>query len=46
VAGTPRSCRDRLEAYVKAGLQEIVLSLTGPIEHRGLALALAAEFMH
>ncbi len=44
VAGTPRACRDRLDRYVKAGLREIVLSVTGSPDHRGLALALAHEY--
>lgn len=44
VAGTPRACRDRIEAYVKAGICEPVLSITGPLAHRALALDLARDF--
>ncbi len=44
VAGTRAACRARLEAYVKAGIREPVLLITGSAAHRVLALALAHEF--
>jgi 5,10-methylenetetrahydromethanopterin reductase len=44
IAGTPQQARARLESFVAAGLREPVLSITGSLEHRSLALALAREF--
>ena len=44
LAGTPAACRRRLEAYVKAGIREPVLFLTGSPAHRALALTLAHDF--
>ena len=41
IAGTPHQARMRLDAYLAAGLREPVLSISGPPEHRQLALALA-----
>ena len=44
-AGTPAACRRRLERYAGAGLAEIVLSLTGPVEGRALALGIARDLI-
>ncbi len=44
VAGTPRRCLDRLQAFVEAGLEEPVLSILGESEDRALALKLVREF--
>lgn len=44
VAGTADDVRERLAVYAACGLQEIVLSITGPEEHRDLALAAARDF--
>ncbi len=44
VAGRPRHCLDRLQAYVEAGLEEPVLSIPGEPEERALALKLVREF--
>jgi 5,10-methylenetetrahydromethanopterin reductase len=44
VAGTPAACRARLEAFVRAGLREPVLAITGSPVHRPLALDLARAF--
>lgn len=44
VAGTPRACRERLEAHLRAGIREPVLVLAGPPALRPFALALAREF--
>jgi 5,10-methylenetetrahydromethanopterin reductase len=38
VAGTPAQCRDRLEAYLAAGLDEPIIEVTGNAEERKLAL--------
>ena len=43
VAGTPTECRDRLAAYLAAGMDEPVIEVTGTPEQRGLALALIRE---
>jgi 5,10-methylenetetrahydromethanopterin reductase len=45
VCGTPGDVRKRLAVYAACGLQEIVLSITGPEEHRGLALEAARDFV-
>jgi len=44
VAGTPRACRHRLEAYVQAGIREPVLSITGSPANHTHALTLARDF--
>ena len=44
VAGKPRHCLDRLQAFVEAGLEEPVLSILGESEDRALALRLVREF--
>ena len=43
VGGTPAQCRDRLQAYVDAGIEEPVLCILGGAEERGLALSLLRE---
>ncbi|HEX2765761.1 MAG TPA: LLM class flavin-dependent oxidoreductase [Candidatus Limnocylindria bacterium] len=42
IAGSPRTCAERLDEYAGAGLDEVVLSLAGPSEHHREAFALAA----
>jgi 5,10-methylenetetrahydromethanopterin reductase len=44
VSGAPRDCLDRMEAYRKAGLDELVLVMTGAPGDRKLALTLIKEF--
>lgn len=44
VAGTPRHCLDRLQIYIEAGLEELVLSILGESADRALALRLVREF--
>ena len=43
VAGTPRECRDRLAAYLAAGMDEPVIEVTGTVEQRRLALQVIRE---
>ncbi len=43
VAGTPRHCLHRLQAFVEAGLEELVLSILGGPEDRATALQLVRE---
>ena len=43
VGGTPNECRDRLQAYLDAGVDEPVLCILGGPEERALALALVRE---
>jgi len=43
VCGSPARCRDRLAAYVAAGLDEPVLVMTGRPEDRALGLQLVRE---
>ena len=43
VAGTPRECRDRLAAYLAAGMDEPVIEVTGTAEQRRLALQVIRE---
>ena len=38
VAGTPAQCRDRLEQYLRAGLDEPLIEVSGNAEERRLAL--------
>ena len=40
VAGTPGECRDGLERYLAAGLDETILHISGTPENRALALDL------
>lgn len=44
VGGTPRNCRDRLEKYLAAGIDEPVLQISGKTEDKALALKMVAEF--
>ncbi len=43
VAGTPTACRDGLEHYLGAGLDEIILHISGTPENRALALNIVGE---
>lgn len=43
VAGTPAQCRDRLAAYLAAGLDEPIIEVTGTAEQRRLALDVIRE---
>ena len=43
VGGTLAQCRERLRAYVDAGIEEPVLCILGGAEERGLALSLLRE---
>ncbi len=43
VAGTPAECRDGLERYLAAGLDETILHISGTPENRALALDLIGE---
>lgn len=45
VGGTPRHCRERLERYLEAGLEEPVLSIVGGPEQKRLALTILREFI-
>ena len=45
VAGTPARCRDRLEAYLGAGIEEPVLSVLGDGRDRELGFELLGEFV-
>jgi 5,10-methylenetetrahydromethanopterin reductase len=44
VGGTPRQARDRLQAYIAAGVEEPVLVVLGGDESRRLALDLVRDF--
>ncbi len=43
VAGTPAECRDGLERYLAAGLDETIVHISGTPENRALALGLIGE---
>lgn len=43
ICGTPRACRDRLEAFVASGIDEPVLMVMGEKPERDLALAFLRE---
>jgi 5,10-methylenetetrahydromethanopterin reductase len=43
VAGTPRECRDRLQEYLSAGLDEPIIEVSGTAEARRLALEVVRE---
>ena len=43
VGGTPRQCRERLQAYMDAGLEEPVLSILGRAQDKILALGILRE---
>ena len=44
VGGTPANCRDRLEKYIAAGIDEPVLQISGKPENKALALDMVREF--
>jgi 5,10-methylenetetrahydromethanopterin reductase len=44
VAGTPRECRDGLQAYLDAGVDEPVIEVSGTAEQKRLALDVIREF--
>ena len=43
VAGTPTACRDRLEAFIDAGITEPILMIQGDGPERDAALAFLRE---
>jgi len=43
VAGTPTECRDRLQEYLAAGLDEMVIGISGDLEMNRLALQLVRD---
>ena len=43
VGGTPRHCRDKLQQYLDAGLDEPVLQISGTPENKALALEMVRE---
>lgn len=44
VAGTPAQCRDGLQAYIDAGVDEPVIEVSGSAEEQALALDVIREF--
>jgi 5,10-methylenetetrahydromethanopterin reductase len=44
VAGTPQQCRDGLQAYIDAGVDEPVIEVSGTEEEKTLALDVIREF--
>ncbi|MBT5050851.1 MAG: LLM class flavin-dependent oxidoreductase [Rhodospirillaceae bacterium] len=44
VAGTPKECRDQLQAYIDAGVDEPVIEVSGSEEEKRLALDVIREF--
>lgn len=44
VAGTPAQCRDGLQAYIDAGVDEPVIEVSGTAEEKALALDVIREF--
>ncbi len=44
VAGTPRHCREGLEAYIDAGVDEPIIEVSGTEEERRLALDVIRDF--
>jgi len=44
VGGTPQNCRDRLVAYIEAGVTEPVIEISGDAASRALALDVLREF--
>ncbi len=44
VAGTPEQCRDGLQAYIDAGVDEPVIEVSGTAEEKALALDVIREF--
>ena len=45
VAGTPRQCRDKVAAFAQAGLDEVVLLMTGDEADRSFGLSCIAELI-
>ena len=44
VAGTPEQCREQLQAYIDAGVDEPVIEVSGTEEEKALALEVIYEF--
>mgnify|MGYP001156703993 FL=1 len=44
VAGTPDQCREQLQAYIDAGVEEPVIEVSGTEEEKALALEVIQEF--
>lgn len=44
IAGTPQDCREQLQAYIDAGVDEPVIEVSGSDEEKRLALAVIREF--
>ena len=44
VAGTPDECREQLQAYIDAGVDEPVIEVSGTDEEKALALEVIREF--
>ncbi|MHA1107635.1 MAG: LLM class flavin-dependent oxidoreductase [Alphaproteobacteria bacterium] len=44
VAGTPQQCREGLQAYIDAGVDEPVIEVSGTAEEKALALDVIREF--
>jgi alkanesulfonate monooxygenase SsuD/methylene tetrahydromethanopterin reductase-like flavin-dependent oxidoreductase (luciferase family) len=44
VAGTPKECRDQLQAYIDAGVDEPVIEVSGSDEEQRLALDVLRDF--
>ena len=44
VAGTPEQCREQLQAYIDAGVDEPVIEVSGTEEEKALALEVIREF--
>ena len=44
VAGTPEQCREQLQAYIDAGVDEPVIEVSGTEEEKTLALEVIREF--
>ncbi len=44
VAGTPAQCRDGLQAYIAAGVEEPVIEVSGTAEEKALALDVIRDF--
>ena len=44
MVGSPRQCRDRLEAYLDTGIDEAVLTIVGEPAERDLVISLIRDF--
>lgn len=44
IAGTPKQCRDQLQAYIDAGVDEPVIEVSGNDEQKAMALEVIREF--